>query len=126
MVQFVLLYSANNGNVQLIDLSHLAIGDSHHSTSLYFTGLTLSIISVSFSCTAILHKSVIQTFFSLKFIKVLLFILTKFVVQAYLLSLALKNVMLFEVFVPKDTSTFAFQVFNYNNYGLCNKRYLKR
>ena len=126
MVQFVLLYSAHYGNLQLIDLSQLAFGDSAYSKLLYFTGLTMSIISVSFSCTKMLKwgdRSVIQTFYSIKFIKILLFILTKFVVQAYFLSIALKNLMLFEVFLPnEDTSSLSFQVFNYNYYGICNKR----
>ena len=126
MVQFVLLYSAHHGKLQLIDLSHLAFGDSAYSKLVYFTGLTFSLISVSFSCTAMLKwgdRSVIQRLYSLKFIKILLFIWTKFVVQAYFLSIALKNLMLFEVFLPnEDTSSFSFQVFNYNYYGICNKR----
>ena len=126
MVQIVLLYSAHYGTLQPIDLSQLALGDSAYSKLSYFTGLTLSIISVSFSCTKMLKwgdRSVIKRFYSFKFIKILLFILTKFVVQAYFLSIALKNLMLFEVFLSnEDTDTFAFQVFNYNYYGICNKR----
>ena len=127
MVQFVLLYSAHYESFHPIDLSQLAFGDSTESKYMYFTGLTLSIVSVSFTCTVMLkwgHRPVIKSFYSFKFLKILLFILTKFFVQAYILSMALKNLMYFEVFLPNaNRSSLAFQIFNYNYYGLCKKRY---
>ena len=128
MVQFVLLYSAHYEKFHPIDLSQLAFGDSTESKYMYFTGLTLSIVSVSFSCTVMLKwgdRPVIKTFYSFKFVKILLFILTKFFVQAYILSMALKNLMYFEIFLPNENrSSLTFQIFNYNYFGLCNKRYL--
>ena len=127
MVQFVLLYSAHCGSSPPIDLTQLVFGDSTYSRMCYFTGLTISIVSVCFSCTVMLKwgdNPVIKSFNSLKFIKILCFILTKFLIQAYFLSMALKNLMYFEVFLPnEDSSSFYFQVFNRNYNGLCNKRY---
>ena len=124
MVQFVLLYSAHYGESQTIDLTQLLFGDSTYSRIVYFTGLTTSIVSVCFSCTNMLKwgdNPVIKSFYSFKFIKILSFILTKFLVQAYFLSLALRSLMYFEI--VEDTSSFYFQVFNYNYHGICNKRY---
>ena len=127
MVQFVLLYSAHYGKSQVIDLTQLVFGDSTYSRIVYFTGLTTSILSVCFSCTTMLKwgdSPVIESFFSFKFIKILSFILTKFLVQAYFLSMALKSLMYYEVFLEgENTTSFYYQVFNRNYNGICNKRY---
>ena len=127
MVQFVLLYSAHHAKLQVIDLTQLAFGDSTYSRIVYFTGLTTSILSVCFSCTTMLkwgESPVIETFYSFRFIKILSFILTKFLVQAYFLSMALRSLMFYEVFLKgEDSTSFYYQVFNRNYNGICKKMY---
>ena len=126
MVQFVLIYAAFYGDNQQKDLDQLLFGESTKSKLWYFFGLTTSIVSVCFSCTMLLKwgaSPVIQSVLSFKFVKILFFILTKFLVQAYILSMALKSLMFYEVFIyHADTNSLEFKVFNSNFHGICNDR----
>ena len=126
MLQFVLLYSAFYGYNQEIDLDQLLFGDSSYSKLWYFFGLSTSIVSVCFSCTMVLKwgaNPVIQSVNSFKFVKILFFILTKFLVQAYISSMALKSLMAYEVFIyHEDTDSLEFKVLNNNFHGICNYR----
>jgi hypothetical protein len=80
-----------------IDLSSLVYEQtSVYSKASYLLLLVTSISSVCMDLAKILKwgdKPIIKSYFSLTFLKIFLFILTKFLVQSYVLSIAIKSLM---------------------------------
>ena len=84
-----------------IDLSSLVFDEKILSQVFYGLLLISSIASVCMSFAAILQSekmSKIKTFKSSFFLQIFLFIFTKFAVQAYILSIAIKSLMFYVVF----------------------------
>ena len=126
MIQFILLYASFYQYEQELDLSHLIHGESVFNQILYYFGLSMSFCSVCISFIRILKwgkDPVIESIFSTKFVKILLFIFSKFLVQGYILSMAFKNLLLFYVFLwHEDINGPWFAAGNNFYTGICKQR----
>ena len=89
-----------------LDLRFLLSSSEDSIPYFYFIFLACSVISVGISFARILtygKNPVISNIMSFKFLKVLLMLILKFLVQSYFLSMAVKSLMY--KFVSKDLST---------------------
>ena len=101
-----------------IDLSSLAFEDTISSKMLYSSLLFSSFISVCTSFARVLkwgRKPVIQSLVSFNFLKIILLIITRFLIQSYFLSMAVKSLMYYyviriEYFIQNDSKSY--QLFN--------------
>ena len=95
--QVIILYILKGPTATSIDISSLVYDQSSiFSKASYALLLISSISSVCIDLAKILkwgYKPVITTYISFTFFKIFLFILTKFVVQSYVLSMAVKSLM---------------------------------
>ena len=110
-----------------IDLSSLLYQDSLISKLVYGFTLFCSFSLVGISCARILKYGdppVIDTFVSFKFLKIILLIVTRFLVQSYVLAMAVKSLMYWFVshnqfFKPGQSSQMYKQIENLYYRGLC-------
>ena len=108
-----------------IDLSSLVFDGSIFSQMLYGFLLISSIISVCMSFAGILKSEklpVVLNYNSFFFIKIFFFILTKFLLQAYIFSIAIKSLMWFVILPVNELET----IFQYYYRGICRKSHQPR
>ena len=94
------------------------------SRVLYGLLLVSSVASVCLSFTAILkggRKPIIKSYRSFLFLKLFLFILTKLMVQAYILSIAIKSLMFYVA--NKDLLANGGDIFDLYFRGICREIY---
>ena len=111
----------------MVDLSSLAFDESTSSKITYCILMVSSFTSVSISLAQVLKCGktlVIKHFFCLKFFKIIILMITRFIVQSYILSMAIKSLMFFVVFTnifEKEYQNEEFrQLFDVYYRGLCN------
>ena len=107
-----------------IDLSSLVYDKSTVSRVLYGLLLVSSVVSVCLSFTAILkggRRPIIKSYRSFLFLKLFLFILTKLMVQAYVLSIAMKSLMFYVA--NKDLLATGGDIFDLYFRGICREIY---
>ena len=105
-----------------LDLSNLLFSSSISSKLQYFTLLFSSCASISISFARILTfggQPMVTSLLSANFLKTVLFLLTKFLVLAYLLSMSIRSMMMYYVF-GSENELFT-SVLEYNYRGLCRK-----
>jgi hypothetical protein len=110
-----------------IDLSNLLFEDSLSSQIKYGLLLFTSFSSLCLSCSRILkwgRTPVIQTFFSFKFLKIILLIVTRFLIQSYILAWAVKSLMYqfvsrYEYLKPGQSDILYKEIVNLYYRGLC-------
>ena len=110
-----------------IDLSSLLYENSIMSRLVYSLCLFCSFSSVGISCARILkcgESPVINTFVSFRFLKILLLLVTRFLVQSYVLAMAVKSLMYgfvshYQYFQPGHSSQFYLEIENLYYRGIC-------
>ena len=105
-----------------LDLSNLLFSSSISSKLQYFTLLFSSCASISISFARILTfggQPMVTSLLSANFLKTVLFLLTKFLVLAYLLSMSIRSMMMYYVF-GSENELFT-NILEYNYRGLCRK-----
>ena len=110
-----------------IDLSSLLYGDSIGSKLVYSFTLISSFTTVGISCARILKRGespVIETYVSCRFMKIILLIVTRFLVQSYVLAIAVKSLMYgfvshYQYFKPGQSARLYSEVENLYYRGLC-------
>ena len=110
-----------------IDLSTLLFEDSLSSQIKYGLLLFTSFSSLCLSCSRILkwgRTPVIQTFFSFKFLKIILLIVTRFLIQSYILAWAVKSLMFqfvsrYEYWKPGQSDKLYREIVDLYYRGLC-------
>ena len=124
---FVLFFLIRSILERPIDLSSLLFKDSLTSKLVYGFTLFCSFSLVAISCGRILKSGkcpVIDTFVSFKFLKIILLIVTRLLVQSYALAMAVKSLMFWFVsqhqyFKPGQSSQMYKEVENLYYRGLC-------
>ena len=109
-----------------IDLSSLVFDENISSRILYGLLLVSSVASVCMSFTAILkggRRPIIHSYSSVFFFKTFLFILSKFMVQAYVLSIAIKSLMYYVAHRDVLRSGLLGDIFNIYFRGICRPTY---
>ena len=86
---------------KIVDLSYVVFGEGTSSKIYYGLLIITSLTSVSISLARVLKwgkNPLIKFFLSFQFFKIILMMLTRFIVQSYILSMAVKSLMFFSVF----------------------------
>ena len=110
-----------------IDLSSLLYENSIMSRLVYSLCLFSSFSSVGISCARILkcgEYPVIVTFVSFRFLKILLLLVSRFLVQSYVLAMAVKSLMYwfvshYQYFKPGQSGQFYLEIENLYYRGIC-------
>ena len=108
---------------EVLDLSNLLFSTSFSSKLQYFTLLFSSCASISISFARILTfggQPMVTSLLSANFLKIVLFLLTKFLVLAYLLSMSIRSMMMYYV-LGSENELFT-SILEYNYRGLCRNQ----
>ena len=107
---------------EVLDLGNLLFSSSFSSKLHYFTLLLSSFASISVSFARILTfggKPMVTSLLSANFLKIVFFLLTKLLVLSYLLSLCIRSMMFYYVFISQNELFTEMLAYNYR--GFCRK-----
>ena len=122
-IQLILLYSDfpfGTGTDTFLDLRNILFSSSILSKLHYFALLLSSGASVSISLGRILTfggKPIVKSMLSTKFLNIVLFLLTKFLILAFMLAKVVKSMMMYYVYSGQNDAFFS--VIKHNYRGLC-------